>query len=122
MATNYLAKVKLSNFIDARMHELEDNDGNMEMCLVIPIEKNALEVDKDKNVYCEMFVNEKTYDSRDGYSYFFKQKTNAKHVAKLDSLGYKTPYLGYMKISKFAPAFQSENKYRFSQRVKNLED
>lgn len=119
MATNYEAKLKLSNFIDSRIMELEDNDGNLEDCLVIPIEKNGLVVSKTNNVYCTAFVNEKTYDTADGYSFYIKQKTNPAHVAKLDSLGYKTPYLGYMKRSTFAPKFQSDNRYGYNKRVKN---
>ena len=119
MAKNYEARLKLSNFIDSRLQELEDNDGNMEMCLVIPIEKNSLDITKHNDVFCSMFVNEKTYETKDGYAYYFKQKTNSNHVAKLDSLGYKTPYLGYMTLSKYSPRFQSNI---YNKKVKNIED
>lgn len=122
MATNYEASLKLTNFIDAAVKELEDNDGNREMCLVIPLEKNGLNVSCNGHVYCNMFVNEKTYETGDNNSYYFKQKTDRNHLAKMDSLGYKTPYLGVMHRTFYKTNSQSNNRYGYNQRVKNLVD
>lgn len=117
---NYELALKLSNFIDARIADVEDNDGNMEQCLVIPMEKNGLFETKLKNVFCHIFVNEKFFDSNDDNTHFLRLKTNDNHRAKLDSLGYDAPYLGVMKPSKFKPLQQ--HKYSFNQKVKNIEN
>lgn len=119
--TNYIAHLKLTNFIDARVMELEDNDGNFEQCVVIPIEKNALRVTDKNNVYCDMFVNSKTYDTGDNLTHFFKLKTTHEHVAKLDELGYKTPYLGGMAISKYDYQFKKYDYSKIGKKVKNIE-
>ena len=121
MATNYEATFKMTNFIDARVKELEDNDGNKEMCVVIPLEKNGLKVEKSGHVYCKLFVNEKTFESGDNNSHYMRLKTNYKHVEKMDSLGYKTPYLGTMRPSFYAGKYQSDARYGYNKKVKNLE-
>lgn len=116
---SYEGIFKLSNFIGSRAIELEDDNGIMEMCLVIPIERNGLVVTSNKNVYCKFFINENRFDKTDKSTHYFRQKSNDSHRAKLSSLGYEMPYLGSMKPSKFNSKF-SYNPLR-NKKVKNID-
>jgi hypothetical protein len=119
---NYEALLKLSNFIDARLMDIEDNDGVMEQCLVIPIEKNSLVVTRYKTVYCDMYVSEKTFGCSDDNTHYLRQKLTKANREKLNKLGYKAPYLGSMKPSKYKPLYQTDTKYGYERKVKILED
>lgn len=108
MAQNYEMRVKLSNFIDSRIVEQEDDNGVMEKGIFIPIEKNALYVNDHKCVYFSAFVTEKISNTGDGASHYIKQKTNKEHIATLNSLGYKAPNLGSMWEKNYNPRFQKD--------------
>lgn len=108
MAQNYEMRVKLSNFIDARIVEQEDDNGVMEKGIFIPIEKNALYVNDHKCVYFSAFVTEKISNTGDNASHYIKQKTNKEHIATLNSLGYKAPNLGSMWEKNYRPKFQEK--------------
>lgn len=117
---NYEGIFKLSNFIGTRMIELDDDNDVLELCLVIPIERNGLIVTKNNNVYCKMFINETQYDKGDSSTHYFRQKSNDNHRKKTSALGYDMPYLGTMKPSRFINR-QFGNKFRFNQKVKNID-
>lgn len=119
---NYELVMKISNFIDTRVVDLEDNDGNIEQCIVVPLEKNGMRVSNNNNVYCKFFVNERTYG--DGTAtHYLRVKTNKKLVAKLADLGYQTPYMGLMFPSNFKTSYQSNSYFRnnSTDRVKNID-
>lgn len=116
---NYEALMKLSNFINARVEELEGIEGEKELCLVIPMEINGLFKTCNGNVYCKMFVNDKSSFASDGNTHYFRMKTNPTLNAKLVSLGYESPYLGTMKPSRFKTKFQENNDRLRKQFVKN---
>lgn len=113
MAQNYEMRVKLSNFIDSRIVELEDDNGVMEKGIFIPIDKNALYVNEHKNVYFSAFVTEKMSNTGDNASHYLKQKTNKEHIKFLNDLGYKAPHLGSMWEKNYNPKFQ-DSRYRDS--------
>lgn len=120
MAQNYEMRVKLSNFIDSRIIEQEDDNGVREKGIFIPIDKNALYVNDHNCVFFSAFVTEKIANTGDSASHYLKQKTNKQHVAMLDSLGYKTPNLGSMWEKNYRPRFQNKQNsdYRGNARVK----
>lgn len=106
MAANYEATLRLTSFIDARVQELEDSNGNMEECVVIPLEKNGLRFTNKNHVACKLFVTERMSPSKYGETHYIKMKTNKEHVAKMDSLGYTNPYLGEMHPTHYHKKFQ----------------
>lgn len=116
---NYEALMKLSNFINARVEELENREGEKEMCLVIPMEINGLYKTRNGNVFCKMFVNERVSFTSDGNTHSFRAMINPTLNAKLVSLGYESPYLGTMKPSRFKTKFQENNDRLRNQFVKN---
>lgn len=119
---NYELLIKLSNFVDARLMDIEDNDGVMERCLVIPIEKNSLIVTRFKTVYCEAYATEKTFACSDNNTHYLRQKLNKASREKLERLGYKPPYMGSMKPSRYKPLYQTDIKYGYEQKVKKIDD
>lgn len=122
-ATNYIARLKLSNFIGAKIIELDNDETmNKEKGIFIPIELNGLFVSPRNQVFAWFFVNEKLHDTGDGYSHYMKLKTNKKHVEKLDKLGFATPYIGAMKTSTYFTSSQSKftGNNGKEERVKNI--
>ena len=118
--SNYLAKFKLSNYINSRVVEIENDDDVMEKGIFIPIEINGLTLTPRNQVISHLFVNEKLHDTGDGYSHYIKMKTNRKHVEELDRMGYSVPYVGGMKSSEYVTQYH-KNMYNYNPtRVKNI--
>lgn len=105
---NYTLRFNLTAFIGSRVIEAEDQDGNMERGVFIPIYANHLYEDpKSKNVLCEAFVNACTYNTANTKTHYLMQKTSLEHVDKINGLGYKIPKLGNMWLNTFyGPSFQ----------------
>lgn len=117
---NYELTLNLSKFIDSRIIESIDSAGVNELGIFIPLAKNDLKQFRGM-VYMNAFVTEKIYDTGDNKSHYIKQKVSKAHITKLNELGYKTPYLGSLKVQKgFLPQFQKDEKYQQG-RVKNID-
>jgi hypothetical protein len=119
---NYEGMIKLSNFIGSKIIEVDDGDGHKEWCLAIPMDRNGLVETKNHNVYCKVFINEQAYDTGRGNTHYLRQKTNDSHRKQLESLGYDTPYLGTMRPSNHKLAYQEKYRFRYNQKVKNIEE
>lgn len=120
--SNYLAKFKLSNYINSRVVEIENDDNVMEKGIFIPIEINGLTLTPRNQVISWMFVNEKLHETGDGYSHYMKMKTNHKHVEELDRMGYSVPYVGSMKTSEYVTQYHKKMYNYNSTRVKNISE
>lgn len=120
MPNNYELNLNLSKFIDARIVENMDSAGVNELGIFIPLAKNDLKQFRGM-VYVNAFVTEKMYDTGDNKSHYIKQKVSKAHIEKLNSLGYKTPYLGSLRVQKgYLPQFQQDEKYQQG-RVKKID-
>lgn len=122
MANNYLAKLKLSNYINSRVIEVENDDGVTEKGIFIPIEMNALFLTPRNQVISWVFVNEKLHDTGDGYSHYLRLKSDKRHVEYLKSLGYDVPYLGNMKTSTFETKYHQKYSNITLGKVKNISE
>ena len=98
---HYELLFKLTNFIDARVEEIEDANGTLEKCVVIPIDKNNLYTTKWNNVFCACFVNEADGDIGYDATHNVVQKLSYPALEKITSLGYKVPHLGIMRKNKY---------------------
>lgn len=109
---NYTLRFNLTAFIGSRVIETEDQDGNIERGVFIPIERNALYEDyRTKHVLCEAFVNSREMNAYDTKTHYIKQKTSLAHVAKINEQGYKIPTLGSLWLNvRYAPSFQSTSR------------
>lgn len=102
---NGLCKFKLSNFLNSRVVDLENADGVTEKGIFIPIDINGLFLTKRNQVIAWLYMNKKLHDTGDGYSHYMKLKIDSRLSKKLLELGYKTPYIGSCKPSKFATSY-----------------
>lgn len=107
---NYTMRFNLTAFIGSRVIEAEDQDGNIERGVFIPIDVNCLYEDpKTHHVLCEAFVTAKQTFSSDGKTHYIKQKVSTNHVRRIEELGYKVPALGHMWLNtKYRPSYQTQ--------------
>ena len=96
---NYTLTLKLSNYIGAKIMPIENDEGFIEDCLVIPIDKNDLYVSKNKNVYSSLFMTNTYNGNLKGWTHYLRLKMCGDKYRKLLSLGYDVPYLGNGKPS-----------------------
>lgn len=105
---NYFMSFKLTNFFGSRVERLENEDGDVEECVVIPLKRNGLKVSEANNaVYVNAFVTAKSM-KHDKKTHYITQYCVKDHLANLRELGYESPRLGYMESSTFKPTFQGE--------------
>lgn len=97
--SNYTLQLKLSNYIGAKIVQIEDDEGFIEDCLVIPIKKNDLSVSKSNNVYAKLFMTKSMNGTIKGWSHYLRMKVGREAYNKMLELGYSVPYLGNAKPS-----------------------
>lgn len=95
---NYNLAFKLNGFIGARIIEDENADGILEKGVFIPLDVNNLcETDKH-NVFAYGLVTELAPAmARGGQSHYIAQSVPQEHIDRLQEMGYKVPYLGFMR-------------------------
>lgn len=101
MAVNYMMNLKLTNFIGSKVIMVENADGIEEKGVFIPLDMNDLKVTDKGHVYANAFVSEKKTNTLDDNSHYIKQKASKAHVKMITELGYKMPYLGSLRPSKY---------------------
>lgn len=92
----------LSSFFGAREVICEDENGEEELCLAIPIERNGLvkATYGNKGWMTYGFVQEMDMPTN-GFTHWVRQKTNPKHYADLQARGMSAPIIGKLKPTKF---------------------
>ena len=108
---NFLAKIKLSSYINSRVIEVENDDGIKEKGIFIPIEINELFLTPRNNVISWVYMTQKLYEPIDGLTHYAKMKVSRNHLDKLGVMGYKPPYLGGMKPIKIFTSYQENKKW-----------
>lgn len=103
---NYELMFMLSSFIDSKIIEVENDEGEMEEGIFIPIAKNALSVDpKKKFVTSWCYVTEKPYKT---WSHYLRMKVDRDTKQRMIDLGIELPYMGNMRVNN---KFMYYNKY-----------
>ena len=106
---NYFMSFKLTNFFGSRVERLENENGDVEECVVIPLKRNGLKVsDANNAVYVNAFVMAKSM-RHDKKSHYITQYCIKEHLANLRELGYEAPKLGYMELSAFKSAQNNDS-------------
>jgi hypothetical protein len=113
---NYLCRLKLSSFLDARVVELDNEDTDVpERGIFIPIDKNELRVTKNNNVVLNLLVYHRNYTG-DGNTHHMKPIFSKEYRSKLKELGYEVPYVATMKpthiLDKYTRIFKAKNKVK----------
>lgn len=96
-----ILKFTLTNFLGARLDEVMDEEGNMEKCVCIPIDRNNLRVSTNGKVSAYAFVNKTRNANQYGWTHYLKLKLNPNFVQKINSLGYDAPYVGNLKPANY---------------------
>lgn len=92
----------LSSFLGAREVICEDENGEEELCLAIPIERNGLVKATQGNGGWMTFGFVQELDNPNGaFTHCIKQKTNPAHLRWLESQGLESPMIGRLKPTKF---------------------
>ena len=99
MAT-YEMTLYLSNFIGCRVESSEDEYGNIEEGIFIPIDRNGLIRTKENKYLVWGFVQELDVPSL-GFSHRVMLKTNPAHVRQIQEKGIDVPCIARMKPTKF---------------------
>ena len=114
---NYLIKLKLSDYINSRVIEVENDDGEIERGIFIPLEINNLFVTVRNTVISWIFATKKLYEPIDNMSHYLKMKVDKNHKDKLKNLGYDPPYLGGMKETRIYTDYQIKKISKTSKQV-----
>jgi hypothetical protein len=92
----------LSHFIGAREVMCEDENGEQELCLAIPIDRNGLvKATRGNGGWMTFGFVQEVDESRQGFTHQVKQKTNPAHMQWLASKGLNVPIIGRLKPTKF---------------------
>ena len=92
----------LSRFIGAREVVCEDENGNAELCLAIPIERNALvKATQGNGGWMTFGFVQEIDEPKSGFTHYVKQKTNPAHLKWLESQGLESPMIARLKPTNF---------------------
>lgn len=115
---NYEMMIVLSSYIDSKIIEVENDEGEMEEGIFIPIDKNAINVDrKTKFVTSWCYVTERAYKT---WSHYLKMKVDKPTKEKMEELGMQLPYMGYMRVNR-KKMFRNQDFSSYN-RVKNIQE
>lgn len=96
--SNYILAFKLTGLVGARIIEEENADGVMERGVFIPMEINNLMETEKHNVFVYGLVTElDKATANGGQSHYISQSTSPDHIQHLADMGYRIPYLGFMR-------------------------
>lgn len=106
-----ILKFKLTNFIGAFVSEIENAEGNIEECVCIPLSRNNLKKTHDNTVSAYCFVN-KSKIPLDGWTHYIQMKSSMDFVKKINTEGYRLPYLGNIRQEKsYSVDFKDKNNF-----------
>lgn len=108
--TNYCASIALTKFFDAEVIERENDEGNLEKGVFIPLDKNDLKVWKG-HVYSTFFINKCYHPKNPRATHYMTLYASKRFVQKMNSLGRKMPFMGtvydsYHRVTKNIPETQ----------------
>lgn len=108
-----ILKITLTAFLGARVEDVMNEEGEIEKCVCIPLDRNNLKEGDTGKVNAYGFVNKTLNASASGWTHYIKQKTDKEHTLKLSELGYKIPFIGNIKPSNFVV-----NKNAYEEKLK----
>lgn len=109
---NYVVKIVLTNFIGARFAQVENEDGDFEECVCIPLDRNNLKKNRRNQTSAYAFMTVSQTPSEYGWTHYLKMKQDPNFIKKLNELGLNSPYLGNAKSSNYI-VFKNEYKAKF---------
>ena len=101
LANYNIAKIKLTNFFDARIIEDEASEGRIEKGLFIPLDKNDLRIGRHNEICAWLWVNKSFVANEEGWTHYFQLRSSESFAKKMNEMGYKMPYMGYIKPASY---------------------
>lgn len=109
---NYILKFVLTNFHGSQIKMVENENGDLEECVCIPLERNDLKKNRKNQVTAYAFMTKAVFSNMYGWTHYLKQKVNPNFLKKLDSLGLSCAYIGNAKDSNYI-VYDKEYKQKF---------
>ncbi len=109
---NYILKFVLTNFHGSQIKMVENENGDLEECVCIPLERNDLKKNKKNQVTAYAFMTKAIFSNAWGWTHYLKQKVNPNFLKKMGSLGISCAYLGNAKDSNYV-VYSNEYKDRY---------
>lgn len=94
---NYIVKFVLTNFFGASVKMVENEDGELEECVCIPLERNDLKKSNKGRVSAYFFMTKTQVANMYGWTHYLKQKVNPAFLRKINKMGYSMFYAGNAK-------------------------
>lgn len=98
---DFLLKIKLSNYINSRVIDIENDDGVLEKGIFIPIDLNGLFVSQRNEVVSWVLALKRTFPAMDSFTHNLKITFNREQLNWLTNMGYKSPTIGALKEKKY---------------------
>lgn len=103
-------KFVLTAFQGAQVKDIENENGDLEKCVCIPLDRNDLREGNTGKVSCYAFIVPTRNANRYGWTNYIKHKVSPTFAAKMKGLGFSIPYLGNAKPSNYVYYNNNYNK------------
>ena len=109
---NYVLKLSLTKFLGARVCDVENEHGELEQCVCIPLDRNNLKKNPNGHVSVYLFMAKTTVANMYGWTHYLKMKLDPNFIKKINELGLDNPFLGNAKLKSYV-AFKDayDNKF-----------
>ena len=98
---NFVLKFVLTNFLGANISYVENEEGELEECVCIPLERNNLKKNSKNQVSAYAFMTKTMSVNKFGWTHYLKMKIDPNFLKKINKIGLKNPYLGNAKGSNY---------------------
>lgn len=109
---NYILKLVLTNFFGASIKSIENENGDMEECVCIPLDRNNLKKNKRNQVTAYSFMTKTMTANMYGWTHYLKMKVDPNFLKKINEQGFRCPYLGNARDSNYI-VYKNEYKQNF---------
>lgn len=109
---NYIVKFVLTNFFGASVQLVENEDGDLEECVCIPLERNNLKRSKRNQVSAYFFMTKTQVANMYGWTHYLKQKVHPDFLKKINDMGYSMFYAGNAKDGHYV-VHKNNHKQKF---------
>lgn len=109
---NYILKIVLTNFIGARFAQVENENGDLEECVCIPLDRNNLKKNRRNQTTAYAFMTVSNTPNQYGWTHYLKIKQDPNFLKKMYSLGMQSPYIGNAKNGNYI-VYKNEYKAKY---------
>ena len=96
----------------ARVCDVENENGEIEQCVCIPLDRNNLKKNPNGHVSVYLFMAKTTVASIYGWTHYLKMKLDPNFIKKINELGIDNPFLGNAKLKSYV-AFKDAYDKKF---------